>query len=165
MQSPLGPWPGRRQLDVEQLTAGIYGTIVVAAAIASSASLPHFGVVLAGFGAVVVYWLAEQYAAGLANRAATGRFTRADALRTLRARSTMVGASFLPLVTVAVLGLLGASVNVAALGGLLVAVGFLASLGGVSARRSGVSPFGSLLAGAVAAALGGVIVVLKLTLH
>jgi hypothetical protein len=159
------PLSRRRQLTVEQLSAGIYGTIVVSATMAGAAGLPLNGVLLSGFTTVVVYWVAEEYADGLAHRFVTGRHTRDDILHGLRERFTMLEASLLPVLTVLVAGILGASVSTAVTFGLIAAAASLTTLGAVAARRSGMSAFNTLLAGLVAAALGGAVILLKLVLH
>src|SRR5918994_1106810 len=100
----------RHRNSVEQLSAGIYGTVISSATMAAAASLPLGGVVLGGLTTILVYWVAEQYASGLAHHAVVGRVTVADVLRALRERFTMVEASFVPLLTVLAVGALGASV-------------------------------------------------------
>ena len=155
----------RHRNSVEQLSAGIYGTVISSATMAAAASLPLGGVVLGGLTTILVYWVAEQYASGLAHHAVVGRVTAADVLRAFRERFTMVGASFVPLLTVLAVGALGASVSTAVTAGLVVAAASIAVLGAVAARRSGLSAVGTLLAGLFAAALGGAVVLLKLALH
>jgi hypothetical protein len=151
--------PGRRRLNIEQLSAGIYGIVVLSAALAGAASLTLGAVVLTGLATVLVYWVAEEYAHGLAHRAVTGRLRWADVWRSLRERFTMVEASFLPLLVVL------AHVSTAVTAGLVVAAGSLAGLGAVAARRSGLSAVGTLVAVVIATALGAASVLLKLTLH
>src|SRR4051812_12591734 len=79
---------GRRRLTVEQLAAGIYGLVVVSAALAGAARLALGGVVVTGFATVLVYWIAEEYAHGLALRAVSGRLTAADVRHSVRERLT-----------------------------------------------------------------------------
>jgi hypothetical protein len=157
--------PGRRRLNVEQLSAGIYGVVVVSAALAGAAALPLRGVVVTGFATVLVYWVAEEYAHGLALRAVSGRLTVADVRHSLRERLTMLEASFLPLLVVFGVGVIGASVTAAVTAGLLVAAGSLALIGATAARRSGMSLIATLLAALVALGLGGATVLLKLAVH
>jgi hypothetical protein len=147
------------------LSAGIYGTLVSSAAMAGAASRSIPIVVLSGLTTVVVYWIAEQYAIGLAHRAAAGRHTASDVLHGLRESFTMVEATLAPLLAVAVAGVLGASASTAVTVGLVVAACSLAALGTVAARRSGLSVVATVISGMLAAALGGAVVLLKVALH
>jgi len=156
---------GRRRGGVEGLTAGIYGTVVLASTMVGAEGLSLRGVIVSGLTTVLVYWVAEQYAGALARRALIGRITRADIAHTLRGRFAMVEATFIPLLVVMVAGALGASVSAAVTAGLVVAAGSLAILGGVAARRAGMSVAGTLGAALLAAVFGGVVVLLKLALH
>jgi hypothetical protein len=157
--------PGRRRLSVEQLSSGIYGVVVSSATMAAAGDKPLETVVISVLTTVFVYWIAEQYARGLAHRATVGRLTASDLLHGLRERYTMVEATFVPLLVVVALGVLGVTASVAVTVGLLVAVGTLAAVGILAARRSGLSALGTALSGLIAAALGVAIVVLKLALH
>jgi hypothetical protein len=157
--------PGRRRLNVEQLSAGIYGVIVLSATLASAARLHLVGVVVTGFTTVLVYWVAEEFAHGLAHRTVAGRLTAADVGHSLRDRFTMVETSVLPLLVVLVVGVLGASVSTAVIAGLVVAALSLAVLGAIAARRSGLSVVGTLMAAMIATALGGAAVLLKIAYH
>jgi hypothetical protein len=158
-------WADRHRLSVEHLTAGIFGTLVLSATMASAAGLSRGRVVLSGIVTVLVYWVAEEYGSALAHHAVIGRVTRADVLSGLRARFAMVEASFAPVLVVLAAGLFGASDSTAVNAGLVVAAGSLACIGALAAGRSGMSRVGILLAALLAAALGVAVVLLKVALH
>jgi hypothetical protein len=157
--------PGRRRLSVEHLAAGIYGTVVSMATLAAAGDKPLGVVVISVVTTVLVYWIAEEYARGLAQRAAVGRLAPADVRRGMRESITMVQATVAPLLAVLVAAALGAATSTAVTVGLLVAVASLISVGMVAARRSGLSIAATVLSGLVAAALGSAVVILKLALH
>jgi len=156
---------GRRHLTVEQLSAGIYGTLVSSAALVGAAHRPLGAVAGTVVTTVVVYWIAEEYASGLAHRAATGRHSWSDVLHGLRQRFTMVEASAAPLGVVLTAGALGWPVSAAVTAGLVVAAVSLTALALRAAHRSGVPLLATVLAGTFAAALGAVIMLVKLALH
>jgi len=109
-QRPPG---GRRRHGVEQLSAGIYGTVVSSATMAAAGDKPLGTVVITVLTTVGVYWIAEEYARSLAQHAAVGRLTASDMGRGLRESFTMVQASVAPLVAVVVAAVLGAATTTA----------------------------------------------------
>jgi hypothetical protein len=157
--------PGGRRLSVQQLSAGIYGTLVSSATMAGIGDRPLGTIVISVLTTILVYWIAEEYASGLAHRAAVGRHTASDVLHGWRESFTMVEATVVPLLAVLAARSLGAAASTAVTVGLLVAAGSLTALGIVAARRSGLSAAGTMLSGLLAAALGSAVVLLELALH
>lgn len=150
--------PGRRR------AAGIYGTVIAAAVLASAGSrfTTSLQVGVAVVATLVVYWLAEQYSILVGAHAQGGRFPRWPEVRsTLAASWPMVTASYLPVLALFLADLFGAKASLAAYVALYVAVALLVYHCYVAARASsfrGWALVAMTLAGAV---LGGVMIVLK----
>jgi hypothetical protein len=160
------PSPGvGRSRRPRRRAAGIYGMIVTASVLASAgSSLGTLPLAVAVFVTLVVYWLAEEYAE-LAELASAGRPLRWQEVRTaLKSKWPMVTASYVPLVTLLVARLAGASASTAALIALIVIVVLLLVYGWIAGRalalRRGALIGASLLAGA----FGLLMVALKVSL-
>jgi hypothetical protein len=154
-------WRGR------QRAAGIYGTIVTAAVIATGGNqLTTAALELTVLITLVVYWLAEQYAALLGEHTHAGRLpTREQVASSLGAAWPMVTASFVPLAALIVARLLGATAPDAAMVALVVTIGLLVVHGYAAARAAGLTGFRLVAVVAVAGALGVAMVVLKVVLR
>jgi hypothetical protein len=153
--------------EVERLAASIYGTIVASSVLAASASNLSIGeTCLAVIVTVLVYWLAETYAASLAARTVAtperfGDYARHHARRTWR----MVTASLAPLAALLVAAALGAGVTNAILAALGLSTLTLAALGWVAAGRAGIAGLSRLGIAATSSVAGLVLIGLKLSLH
>ncbi|MET0692527.1 MAG: hypothetical protein ABWY56_01275 [Propionibacteriaceae bacterium] len=142
--------------------SGIYGTIVTAAVLATAGgSLPTLPLAVAVFVTLVVYWLAEEYAE-LGEHASGGQLPDwAHVRRALAAKWPMVSASYVPLATLLLARLVGASTSRAALVALIVTVLLLMFYGWTAGRSAGLSKAGQLGLTVLAAALGIVMIALK----
>jgi hypothetical protein len=88
------------RLHARQLSAGIYGTIVTAAILATAGSaLSATDLAIAVLVTLTVYWIAEEYADLLGGQIAGGKLPGWAQIRhALAVTWTMVSASYLPLV-------------------------------------------------------------------
>lgn len=158
------PAERRRRSDV-WTADGIYGVVVGAAVMAASHAPTVLRVAVAVLVTLLVYWAAERYARVVADRVARGRRPSWPALRAeLTDGWEIVTTSTLPLVVLGGAGLLGASVSVAVLAGLVCSTGLLC-LVGWEIGRDGLSTRERLVSAAVAGLLGLCMIVLKMALH
>ncbi len=143
--------------------AGIYGTVVTAAIIAAGGNqLDTWALSLTIVVTLVVYWLAEEYAELLGEQTRAGHLPSTDVVRSsLAAAWPMVTASFLPLVTLGIARLLGASSVNAAWAALGMAVVLLVFHGYSAARAAGLRGIRLVTVSGTAGLLGVVMVVLK----
>jgi hypothetical protein len=150
----------------ESTAAGIYGVIVSSAVMAASHAATAVGATVAVLVTLVIYWAAERYARIVAERIHSGR--RPDR-RKLRRQLTigweMITASFLPLAVLDVARLLGAELSTALLAGLSCSTLLLAIAGWEVGRDGKLTTGERLVSAAIAAAFGGVMIVLKMLLH
>lgn len=147
--------------------AGIYGTIVAAAVLAAGGNQLHtVALAVTVVVTLVVYWLAEQYAGLLGEHTQAGRLPSAVQVRaSLASTWPMVTASYLPVATLLVARLLGAS-TVEAAQIALIATGILLVIHGHSAgRAAGLNGIRLFAVTAMAALLGVAMVVLKTLLQ
>ena len=157
---------GLDRLRIVPVAPAIYGLIVSSGVMASAgSSVSLLRVAVAVLVTVLVYWIAEQYAAVLAarldGRATTGRHMRAS----LREGWPMVEASYAPLLVLLAAWLLGASRTTAILSALIFTTALLFGFGWLAGRRSGLSGLGLLASALVGCGLGLVMIVLKVALH
>jgi hypothetical protein len=147
--------------------AGIYGTIVTAAVIAASGNtLSTAGLEVAVLVTLVVYWLAEQYAELLGEHTQAGRLPSLAQVGTSLATAwPMVTASFVPLVSLLIARLLGASAPDAADVALAVTIVLLVLHGHAAGRASGLKGLRLIMVSATAGLLGVIMVVLKVVLQ
>jgi hypothetical protein len=160
MSSPLHE-RGRRR------AAGIYGTIVTAAVIAAAGSqLGTAALAVAIVVTLLVYWLAEQYAELLGEETHGGRLPSATSVRvSLAAGWPMVTASYLPVATLLVARVLGASAYVAALVALIVAIVLLVLHAHAAGRAAGLTGRRLVAITGMAGLLGLAMIALKTFLH
>lgn len=159
-------WQRRDWSDDHELAHAIHGTVVGAAAMAAASLHGTLGEVLVTVVVtILVYWAAERYARVLSAAAHGGKRFQ-QALAALRRGRPMIEAAYTPLVVLVVTYyLFEDSLQTAVLAALVTATLLLGGLGHVAARRAGTSRSGAIGWGAVSAALGVVVIVLKLSLH
>jgi hypothetical protein len=149
--------------------AGIYGTVICAATLASSGVESAGRVAATVLVTLLVYWLAERYAEllGLAARSGDGRpsVTRAEVLHVLTAGWAMIQASITPLLVLLLARLAGASNEAALDAAVAYTVFLLVVLGWLAARSAGLTGWPRWAATAFAGVLGLVVVALKVALH
>ena len=157
--APPGPAAKKR----ERRAAGIYGAIVTAAILAAvGGQLPTAALVVSVVVTLLVYWVAEEYAEILGEQAAGGTLPTWAYIRgALAATWPMVSASYAPLLALLLARLAGASALAAANVGLVAATVLLVIHGWSAGRSSRLRGWQLLLATAVAAGLGLVMILLK----
>jgi hypothetical protein len=143
--------------------AGIYGAIITAAILDTAGGrLSTAALVAAVVVTLLVYWLAEEYAELLGEQATGGKLpSRVYIRQALAATWPMVSASFLPLLTLVLARLAGASAAAAANVGLAAAIVLLTAHGWLAGRAAQLRGWRLLFAVSVAAALGLVMIALK----
>jgi positive regulator of sigma E activity len=144
----------------------ITGTVVSAAVIAAAAGhLEETHIVLAILGTAFIYWLAHLHARTLGD-AVKHRTHPVDALREALAETwPILAASLLPAVIMLVAKLVGADIRRAAWIAVIASTVLLALYSFFAGRRGGLGLGGSLLSGAIGAALGILVILLKAGLH
>ncbi|WP_433505750.1 hypothetical protein ACQP04_04190 [Pseudonocardia halophobica] len=149
----------------EDLSQAIYGTVIGAAGIAvGSAHGDLREIVLTVVVTVAVYWAAERYADVLA--AAVHAGGRAERVRAaLRRGLPVVEAGLTPLVLLVVLALFTGRLPLAVFVALGLATVMLGGFGHVAARRAGASVAQAVCWGLCSAALGVLVIGLKMLLH
>jgi hypothetical protein len=147
--------------------AGIYGTIITAAVIAASGNiLSTAALEVTVLVTLVVYWLAEQYAAVLAEHTHAGHLPNRRTISSSLVRTwPMVTASFVPLATLAVVRLVGASASAAAYAALTVTIVLLLIHGHTVGKAAGLRGIRLVVISGTAGLLGLAMVVLKVVLH
>jgi len=148
-------------------SAGIYGTVVTAAIIAAGGNqLSTWALAATIVVTLVVYWLAEEYAELLGEHTRAGQLPSRSVVRSsLAAAWPMVTASFLPLVTLGIARLCGASSTNAAWVALGMTVILLVFHGYGAARAAGLGGIRLVTVSGTAGLLGIVMVVLKALLQ
>ena len=159
-------WRVQMLRDEQSAAAGIYGLIVSAGVMGTSHAENAYVVVLAALITLLIYWCAERYSRVLAERLQGGRRLRWSSIRHyLTDGWEIVTASCLPLATVLVTRLLGATTTWAVTAGLLCST-LLLCVAGWEIGRTGRFSFGERMASAtVAGAFGGGLIVLVAALH
>jgi hypothetical protein len=147
----------------QRRAAGIYGTIVTAAVIAAGgAALTTLALEVTVLVTLIVYWLSEQYAELLGEHIRDGRLPSLAAMRTSLANSwPMVTASFVPLVSLVIVRLVGGSTQVAADVALGVTVVLLVLHGSAAGKAAGLSGTRLVAVTIVAGLLGAAMILLK----
>jgi hypothetical protein len=147
--------------------AGIYGTIVTAAVIAAAGGhLSAGALALTVVVTLAVYWLAEQYAELLGEHTHAGRLPNRDQIRAaLKTSWPMVTASYLPVATLLLARLIGATSLGAAWAALVVAVILLVIHGHAAGRAAGLRGVRLVAVTATAGVLGVMMVLLKTALQ
>ena len=155
------PEPGTRPREIRP-AAGIYGLIVAASVISVVGSeMRTLPLAVAVVVTLVVYWLAEEYAALIEHASAGHPPTWAHIRAALKAKWPMVSASYIPLVTLLLARLLGATPTTSAYIALIVIVVLLMVYGwraSGSAGMRGLLRFGMTF---LAGFLGFLMILLK----
>jgi hypothetical protein len=148
-------------------TASIYGTIVTAAVIAAGGNqLSSAQLVVTIVVTLIVYWLAEQYAELLGAHTHDGRLPSLALVRSSLAEAwPMVTASFVPVASIGIAVLFGASSSDAAQVALIVTVVLLIMHGYSAGRAAGLGGKQQALVTIIAGLLGVAMVVLKSVLQ
>ncbi len=143
--------------------AGIYGTIITAAVLAAAGDhVPTLPLVVSILITLLVYWVAEEYAELLGEQLEAGQVPAwAEIRAALAATWPMVSASYVPLLSLVLARLLGASPSDAATVGLVTAIVLLMIYGWSSGRAAHLRGRQQLAVTSVAAALGLMMIVLK----
>ena len=155
-----------RHRDPEATASGIYGMIVSAAVLSASNADKAYKVMIAVVVTLTIYWGAERYARIVAERIHEGQRLNWTSVRyQLTHGWEMVTASLLPLLTLAVLTLLGAEVRTAVLGALVCSTLLLCVAGWAIGQGGGLSTRERLMSTLVAGMFGLFFVLLKTQLH
>lgn len=143
--------------------SGIYGAIVTAAILdTAGGKLPTDALVVAVVATLMVYWLAEEYAAFLGEQTEGGVVPTWSYIRQALADSwPMVSASYLPLLALLVARVAGASAFSAANVGLVAAVVMLTYHARAAGRAAQLRGRRLLFSTSIAAGLGLVMILLK----
>jgi hypothetical protein len=147
--------------------SSIYGTIVTAAVIAAGGNqLNSAQLAVTVVITLIVYWLAEQYAELLGAHTHDGRLPSARLIRSSLAEAwPMVTASFLPVASIGVAVLFGASSSDAAQAALIVTVVLLIMHGYTAGRAAGLRGKQRIIVTVIAGLLGVAMVILKSVLQ
>jgi hypothetical protein len=147
--------------------AGIYGTIVTAAVIATGGThLTTAALEVAVLTTLVVYWLAEQYAELLGEHTQAGRLPNiGQVAASLATAWPMVSASFVPLACLFVVRIAGASSSAAAYVALVVTIALLVVHGYTAGRAAALTGARLVMVVATAGLLGVAMVGLKVLLQ
>jgi hypothetical protein len=147
-------------------SAGIYGTIVASAVLAAGgAHLRTVPLAVAVFVTLLVYWAAEGYAQLLGEHAHAGRLPTGSQVRaSLAAIWPMVTASYIPLLSMLVARILGATTKTAATVALVVAIALLLVHGWAGGKASQLRGLRLLAVTLIAGAFGVMMILLKLVI-
>ena len=143
--------------------AGIYGTIITAAVLAAAGDhVPTLPLAVSILVTLLVYWLAEEYAELLGEQLEAGHPpTWADVRTALAATWPMVSSSYIPLLSLILARLLGASPPDAANVGLVVAIALLMIYAWSAGRAAHLRGRPLLIVTSIAGALGLLMIILK----
>ena len=162
--SVLGPdsaAPGSRPREIRP-AAGIYGLIVSASVISVVGSeMRTLPLAVAVVVTLVVYWLAEEYAALIEHASAGHMPTWAHIRAALKAKWPIVSASYIPLLTLLLGRLFGATPSTSAFLALVVIVVLLMVYGWSASRSAGLRGFPQFVMTFLAGGLGLLMIVLK----
>ena len=151
------------RVDEEELGSAILGTVVGLSTMVAAGAHGTLGQVeLTVLVTVAIYWAADCYARLLAARGA-GRRTKVGSV--LRREWPMVEAAYTPLVVLLVVVLVTGNLRAGIFTALGVGTVVLGGLGFFAARRAGGSWSDAARLSLVSAALGIVVILLKLVLH
>jgi hypothetical protein len=134
-----GPQPGRpARAPLRRRAAGIYAAIITAAVLAATGDhVPTLPLAISILITLLVYWVAEEYAELLGEQLEAGQVPAwADIRAALAATWPMVTASCIPLLSLVLARLLGASPPDAASAGLVTAIVLLMIYGWSSGRAA-----------------------------
>jgi hypothetical protein len=143
--------------------AGIYGTIITAAVLASAGGhLPTAPLAVAVLVTLLVYWAAEQYAEVLGEQTERGHLPTWSRIRSgLASTWSMVSAAYIPVLALIVARLFGASQTTAANVALTVAVVLLLIHGWAAGRTAELRGAQLVIVTLIAGGLGVLMIILK----
>jgi hypothetical protein len=152
---------------IRKVASEIYGLVVCSATLAAAAASGQESFVeVSVLVTVVVYWMAESYSRALARHSLKDAPLGWSDIRAILSQGwPMVSASFLPLLTLVVLGALRAPISVAVNVSLAVATVLLVGAGWSASRASGLRGWRLLTSTAASAVFGLTMVGLKNLLH
>ena len=152
--------------DEEATASAIYGIIVGSAVMSASQADQAYKMIIAVLVTLTIYWGAERYARVVAERIHEGHRPSWTSLRyQLTHGWELVSASALPLITLAVMSVLGADLGTAVIGALLCSTLLLCVAGWAIGRGGGLSTRERLVSTLVAGMFGLFFVLLKTQLH
>jgi hypothetical protein len=153
--------------EMRRVESEIYGLVICSSTLAAAASSGQATLVEGSvFITVIVYWLAESYSRALALHGHRGAPLNWSDIREILGQGwPMVSASFLPLVTMLVMGVLGAPELVAVNVSLAVAVVLLLVAGWTASRAAGLRGWRLVGSTAFSGGFGLAMVALKNVLH
>lgn len=159
----LAPDADGARRHARQIAAGIYGTIVTAAIMATAGSeLPATDQAIAVLITLTVYWIAHEYADLLGSHIAGARLPGWREIRgALTASWTMVSASYLPLIVLLAATAAGAAATDAASAGLAAAALELVLYALAAGRAAALRRGPRIVVAASAAVLGLAMIALK----
>jgi positive regulator of sigma E activity len=164
--SPVPGHVSMRHEDQEATASGIYGVIVSAAVLSASHAETAYAVIIAVLVTLITYWGAERYARIVAERIHVGHRPSWTSMRhQLTDGWEMVSASTLPLVTLAVMTLLGSELETAVFGALICSTVLLTAAGWSIGRGGRLSTGERITSTLVAGMFGAFFVLLKTFLH
>jgi hypothetical protein len=145
----------------------ITGTVVCAAAIAYTAghSDSVWDITFAIIGTVIVYWVAHLHAITIGSALTNGHHPLLAIQHGLRETWPILGASVLPVGALLASKLLGAELRTSAWISLITTVVLLTAYSYVAGLRGGLDRWGCVAAAAAGAAVGLLVVLLKVALH
>ncbi len=145
--------------------AGIYGLIVAASVVAAvGAHVPTFALAVAVFVTVLVYWLAEEYANLVEHTSAGHLPSWARTRASLGAKWPLVSASYIPVASLLLARLFGATPTTAAVITLVVITVLLIAYGWRAGRAAGLRGLPLVVMTMLAGGLGLLMIFLKFVL-
>ena len=162
-------WRPRVLSTTGSVTEGIYGLILATSVIAvsreyESTNAGRIAITVLVTG--IVFWMAHVYARVLAGSMAEHRLLNRSEIRGVLRHDWPLVEVTVPLVLILALGAFGVIGDRAAiLAATIAALAELAAAGSYAAHTSGASLRGTLLSAAIAVALGGAVVLLKVLVH
>jgi hypothetical protein len=152
--------------DEEATASAIYGVIVSAAVMSASQADQAYKMIIAVLVTLTIYWGAERYSRVVAERIHEGHRPSWTSVRyQLTHGWELVSASALPLITLAVMSVLGADLGTAVIGALLCST-LLLCVAGWAIGRGGRLSTGERVASTLVAGMFGLFfVLLKTFLH
>jgi hypothetical protein len=161
--TPGGPASAGASQAARRRAAGIYGTVITAAVLASAGSrLPTTALAVAVLVTLIVYWIAELYSEILGEQAAHAHLPTWARIRDGMASTwTMVSAAYIPVLALIVGRLFGASPTASANIALAVAVLLLVFHGWSAGRAAELHGLQLLIVTMIGGGLGIVMIILK----
>ena len=169
MSSAAGRWRPRVTRTAGSVSEAIYGLILAVSVIAVSREYDSTNAGLVGvtvFVTGVVFWLAHVYARVLATSMMREQGLNRSEVRELLRHDWPLVEVTIPLVLILALGVLDwIPDNIAILAAMIAALTELTAAGAYAARVRGSGLTGTVVSAAIALALGGVVVLLKVLVH